>query len=76
MFISLPRQPNGFARGFAFIEFNSYTLAENTAKDFNSRKGIKISDLKIKIVEQISRFFSNFQLWTIFIEEKFLGQLV
>merc|ERR1712012_447926 len=40
MFISLPRQPNGFARGFAFIEFNSYTLAENTAKDFNSRKAI------------------------------------
>lgn len=39
MFISLPRQANGFARGFAFIEFNSYTLAENTAKDFNSRKG-------------------------------------
>ena len=60
MFISLPRQPNGFARGFAFIEFNSYTLAENTAKDFNSRKGIKICILNIKMIDQISRFFSNF----------------
>ena len=61
MFISLPRQPNGFARGFAFIEFNSYTLAENTAKDFNSRKGIKICNLGIKIVERISRFFWIFK---------------
>lgn len=40
MFISLPRQSTGFSGGFAFIEFSSYSLAQKTVIDFNSRKAI------------------------------------
>jgi La-related protein 7 len=40
LYICLPRQKSGFSRGFAFVEFNSYSLAENTVKDFNSKKAI------------------------------------
>ena len=38
--ISLPRQRTGQSRGFAFIEFGSYSQASNTVKDFNSKKAI------------------------------------